>query len=139
MMATEPLLLLLVGGVALLALALCLWLLLVSRRQQKELQGLQQKLLALAEPAASVEKVTVNNSAAVTASPGAARFSVRLDAEERDQAPKVATVRNPAEKYGYVAAMAKQGMDAVQIAAALQMAPAEVEQLLRLASLKQGC
>ena len=62
----------------------------------------------------------------------------RTTPDQRHQAPKVTVARNPVEKYGYAASMAKQGMTAVQIAAALQMAPAEVEQLLRLASLKQG-
>ena len=69
-------------------------------------------------------------------------FSARLNAVERQKqtapaAPLPSTPRNPAEKYGYVSSLASQGMNAAQIADALQMAPAEVDQLLRLANLKQ--
>lgn len=58
------------------------------------------------------------------------------------QAEQQATVERPAdgpsrsEKYRYVAALAEQGMDARGIARALQLGPAEVEQLLRLARLQ---
>jgi hypothetical protein len=130
-MATEQLLLLLVGALALLALMLSLWLLLVSIRQRKELQGLRQQLSDLVPQANSAVKPEAKPREESS-------FSAQLDAQERSQPASQPTLRNPAEKYSYVASMAKQGMDAGQIAAALQMAPAEVSQLLRLASLKQG-
>ncbi len=64
-------------------------------------------------------------------------FSTSLDTAERQQ-PQPFSRRNSAEKYRYVGSLAQQGLDAEGIAEALQMAPAEVEQLLQLAKLKQS-
>ena len=138
-MATEQLLLLLVGALALLALLLGLWLLLVSQRHGKELQRLGQQLTAPGSPPSRETKVALETAPGTPpSSTTGERFSTQLNAVERRQTPAAEVSRNPAEKYGYVAALAEQGMSAVQIADALRMAPAEVAQLLRLASLKPG-
>jgi hypothetical protein len=70
----------------------------------------------------------------------AVNFSASLDAIERQQlqsnepAPPVKTT----DKYGYVGALAEQGLDAKGISEALQMPVAEVKQLLQLAKLKRS-
>jgi len=122
-MAAEQLSLLLVGGLALLALLLCFWQLLTSRRLSRELAELRKQLDEKADPAAAVP----------------ISFSTSLDSAERDQlqSTQPAMPRNSAEKYRYVGALAEQGLDAKGIADALQMPTAEVEQLLQLAKLKQ--
>jgi len=56
--------------------------------------------------------------------------------EQKFIGPKETSVSH-AERYRYVASLAKQGVDAAGIAAALQMAPLEVEQLMRLANLNK--
>lgn len=125
-MVTEQLWLLLSSSVALLASLLGLWLLLVTNKQRTELRALRQQIAG-----------STKGSPAVVSS-GGDSFSAQLDAVERRQAPLLGGAHSPAEKYSYVASLADKGMNAVQIADALQMAPAEVEQLLRLSSLKQG-
>ena len=142
-MATEQLLLLLVGSLALLSLLLGLWLLLVTNDQRKELRDLRRQLaggdVEPAEPLNSSGRVgAVKPVDSPMYREVRESFSARLDAVERQKASPLALPRNPSEKYSYVASLANQGMDAVQIADALQMAPAEVDQLLRLANLKQG-
>ncbi len=112
---------LLVGGIALLALLLVAWQLLVSRRLSNQLAALRQQLAEF-DQAQSLE-TPVN-------------FSTRLDSAERQQSGFPAGLRNSPEKYRYVAALAEQGLDAQGISAALKLAPAEVEQLLQLARLK---
>ncbi len=140
-MATTQLCLLLVGALALSALLLGLWLLWVSKKQRQELSSLRRQFAELGKvsstPLSRDGGAADLKSAAGTVGTGES-FSAQLDSVERRQAPSLAVPRNPAEKYGYVASLADQGMNAVQIADALQMAPAEVEQLLRLANLKQG-
>ena len=44
--------------------------------------------------------------------------------------------QSSAEKYRYVASLTAQGVSAAGIASALQLAPAEVEQLMKLSRLK---
>ena len=123
-MAADQSLLLVVAGLALLALLLGLWLL-------KQVASLRRELTALR--AEAVNKPAAEPTAAVN-------FSTSLDSVEREQlqAAAVLTPRNSAEKYRYVASLADQGLDAQGIAAALQMPAAEVEQLLRLAKLKSA-
>ncbi len=119
-----PLFLSLVGAVALLALVLVVWQLAMSRRLNRELGVLCQQLEALKGVAAAAEQ-KVN-------------FSQQLNRAEREQQLQIRELpRTAAEKYQYVASLAAQGFDAAGIASALQMAPAEVEQLLKLAQLKQ--
>ena len=117
-MVTGQPLLLLVGSIAVLALLLGFWQLTVSRKLGRELHGLRQQLVAL-------ELKPESQSS----------FSNSLDRVEREQ--KVVTVpHGSSEKYRYVASLADQGVNADEIAVALQMAPAEVEQLLQLSRLK---
>jgi len=111
--------LLLVGSIALLALLIGFWQGQISRKLGRELDELRQKL--------SETEVMQEQKPS---------FSASLDRVEREQ-KTVEPPRSSAEKYRYVAALANQGVDAKEIAAALQMAPLEVEQLLQLAQLKQ--
>ncbi len=109
----------LVGSIALLALLLVAWQLKVSRRLKGEIDGLRQEISQLARQ--SAEKPD---------------FSSHLDRVEREQ--KVVEVpRTSAEKYKYAASLADQGVDINGIAVALKMAPAEVEQLLKLSQLRR--
>ena len=118
-MADGQLLLLLVGSIAGLSLLLSLWQMGVSKRLSRELTSLRQQLLKQMEE--STDKPN---------------FSNHLERIEREQ-QVVDVSRIPTDKYQYVASLAEQGFDANGIAAALQMAPAEVEQLLKLAQLKR--
>jgi uncharacterized membrane protein len=111
--------LLLVGLIALLALLIGFWQGQISRKLGHELDELRQQL--------SEKEVMQEHKPS---------FSNSLDRVEREQI-KVEVPRSSAEKYRYVAALANQGVDAKEIAAAMQMAPLEVEQLLQLAHLKQ--
>lgn len=123
-MTGEQLPLLLIAGSALLALLLGFWQLRVTRRLRRELDELRSRIAVAPEP-----EMTVPIS-----------FSTSLDSAERDQLQAAQPVmpRNSAEKYRYVASLAEQGLNARGIAEALQMPPAEVEQLLQLAKLKQA-
>jgi len=118
-MAGEQLLLLLVGSIAILSLMMSFWQMRVSRRLSRELTKLHQQLPKQQED--STDKPN---------------FSHHLKRVEREQ-QVVDVPRSLPDKYQYVASLAHQGFDAQGIAAALQMAPAEVEQLLKLAQLKQ--
>ncbi len=120
---TGDVLLLSVGGLALLALLMSCWQLQVSRRLRREIDELRRRLAETPEPQQTVP----------------ISFSTSLDSAERDQlqAAQPAMPRNSAEKYRYVGALADQGLDARGIADALQMPTAEVEQLLQLAKLKK--
>ncbi|MDA3904171.1 MAG: hypothetical protein PF441_12090 [Desulfuromusa sp.] len=118
-MAAGQLSLLLIGSIALLALLLGIWQLRVSGRLGRELSALRQQLLEI--------------EAEQKQSPS---FSTSLEQAEREH-KAVEIPRSSSEKYRYVASLADQGVDAKGIAAALQMAPVEVEQLLQLTRLKQ--
>ena len=110
-----------VGSTAVLALLLSLWLLKTVRQLKRELRQLQ------------------NSAAAVQREPEPKiSFSTSLNRAERATIPASPRAIPQADRYHYVEALAGQGLDAEKIAAALQMAPAEVEQLLRLARLKQN-
>lgn len=117
-MVTGQFPLLLIGSVASLALLLGFWQLWVSRKLGVELRELRQQLETETE---SEPKPS---------------FSNRLDRVEREQ-KAVEVPRSSSEKYRYVASLADQGVNANGIATALQMAPAEVEQLLQLSRVKQ--
>ncbi|MDX2494458.1 MAG: hypothetical protein QNK27_05815 [Desulfuromusa sp.] len=116
-MVSGQLPLLLIGSIALLALLLGFWQLRVSGKLGRKLNELRQEL----------QEIETKQKPS---------FSTSLDQAEREQ-KTVEVPRSSAEKYRYVAALANQGVDAKEIAAALQMAPLEVEQLLQLAQLKQ--
>lgn len=116
-------LLLLVGLLALLALLLGVWQLLAVRRLRRELSELRQQLGTFQPDSESSAK---------------ANFSADLDRIERQRHVQVPNQQSSAEKYRYVSSLAEQGLDAKGIAAALQLAPAEVEQLLQLAKLKHS-
>lgn len=117
-MDTGQLPLLLIGSVAWLALLLGFWQLRVSRKLGVELRELRQQLETETESAPNPS------------------FSNHLDRVEREQ-KAVEVPRSSSEKYRYVASLADQGINANEIATALQMAPAEVEQLLQLSRVKQ--
>lgn len=118
-MSTGQLPLLLSGSIALLACLSGFWQLRISRKLGRELREVRQRLL---EVEAQQEQK--------------ANFSESLNRVERKQ-KGVEIPRSSAEKYRYVAALSRQGVNATGIAAALQMAPGEVAQLLQLAQLKQ--
>ncbi|MFK5925214.1 MAG: hypothetical protein QM483_01160 [Desulfuromusa sp.] len=118
-MVAGQLALLLIGSTALLALLLGLWQTRLLRKQGSELRELQKRV------SESEMKPEQKPS-----------FSKSLDQVEREQ-KVVAIPRSSSEKYRYVASLSEQGLDAQGIAAALQMAPVEVEQLLQLARLKR--
>ena len=117
-MATGQSLMLFVGSIAILALLLGFWQLSVSRKLGRELRELRQQLVVGTESAPQ------------------SSFSSSLDRVEREQ-KVVAIPHGSSEKYRYVASLADQGINAEGIAVALQMAPAEVKQLLQLSRLKQ--
>lgn len=110
---------LMIAAVALCALLLSLKSVVATRALKKEIDSLRKQLDAL-----PVETET------------SISFSENLAQIERKVAPVVDGPVSGADKYRYVAALAEQGVDAEGIAAALQMAPAEVEQLLQLSRLK---
>ena len=118
-MVTGQLLLLFIGSIALLALLLGLWQLRSSRKMLRELRDLRQELEEI--EAKSTQQPSFSNS---------------LDRVEWKQ-KTMSVPHSSSEKYRYVASLADQGVDADGIAVALQMAPAEVEQLLQLSRLKQ--
>jgi uncharacterized membrane protein len=112
--------LMIIGIIACLSLLLCLRSIVVTRSLKGELKDLRQKINTENKP--SEEKVI---------------FSESLNQVERKAVPVAESVGNHADKYRYVASLADQGVDAAGIASALQMAPAEVEQLMRLARVKK--
>ena len=112
--------LIVIGTIACLALLLCTRLIMVTRSLQVELKDLRQKSDTEGRP--SKEKVN---------------FSESLNQVERKAIAAVESVGSQADKYRYVASLANQGVDAAGIASVLQMSPAEVEQLMRLARLKK--
>ncbi len=114
--------LLVVTTIAVLALLLSLWQLRLIKVLGCDLRAVQREL---------AEKNVVKN---VESTPS---FATNLDQVEREQQKTIPTPRSSSEKYRYVAALAGQGVDASGIATALHLAPAEVEQLLKLARLKQ--
>jgi hypothetical protein len=121
-MTGDQLQLLFVACLALFAVLLGFWQLQSSRKLRAELEMLKARLQE--QPSAKAAPVS---------------FSTSLDTIERQQL-QAAQPRPPAksvDKYSYVAALAEQGLDAKGIASALQLPRAEVEQLLRLARLRQ--
>jgi hypothetical protein len=119
-MANEQLPILLIGLSSGLALLLIFW-------QQRGLGRLRRELSQLrAELAAKSEQESAPKSS----------FSASLNQVERQLPGEGNPPRSSTEKYRYVAALAAQGMGIEAISAALQLAPAEVEQLMSLASLK---
>ena len=123
-MLSVQLQILIIGSLVLLALLLACWQLLAARKLRREIIALRSQV---------TEKLPDESTAAVN-------FSTSLDTIERQQLrdKQPTPPRNSAEKYRYIGSLAEQGLDAKGIAAALQMPPAEVEQLLRLAKLKQS-
>ncbi len=118
-MVTGPIPLLLIGAMALLSLFLGLWQRRTNRKLSNELYRLKQQLAELDSGAEQQPS-----------------FSNSLYQVEQKQI-KVAEPRSSSEKYRYIASLAEQGINAAGIAAALQLAPGEVEQLLQLTKLKQ--
>ncbi len=118
-MVAAQLPLLLTGAVALLALLFGFKQLTNNRKLGRELSQLKERLV----------KVEAHQEQKPS-------FSSRLDLVEKEQ-KIVESPRSSSEKYRYVSSLAGQGVDAKGIASALQMAPAEVEQLLQLVRLKQ--
>ncbi len=110
-----------IGSIAVFTLLMNLWLLKAVRQLKRELNELKRAAgTARSEPEPK------------------ATFSASLDRVERETAATPARAIPQADRYRYVGALAEQGLDAGKIASALQMAQAEVEQLLQLARLKQN-
>jgi hypothetical protein len=63
-------------------------------------------------------------------------FATHLSRSEKQQSAHRPQAGSGADRYRYVASLAQQGMAAEEIAAALELAPQEVEQLLKLSRLK---
>jgi len=120
-MAGGSLLLVPLGALAALALLLCLWLLRVVERLQRRVQRLEQSIAG--------QQVSDRQPSS---------FSASLGLAERRAETARGSMRSMSqgERYGYIAALAEQGLDAAGIAAALQMSLPEVEQLLKLARLR---
>ena len=64
-------------------------------------------------------------------------FATHLSRSEKQQGAHRPQAAIGADKYRYVASLAQQGMAAPEIATALELAPQEVEQLLKLSRLKR--
>lgn len=92
-----------------------------GRRLERQLRALQEQLDS-------------RHSATAAAQPRQ-NFSAHLSSAEKSQFPAAGKPVAQAEKYRYAAALAAQGHGVEGIATALQMAPAEVEQVMRLAHL----
>ncbi len=115
--------LLAVAAIAAFSLMLSIRLLRVVRNLQEQvriLQNLPPKVPDQAEPTAPVS------------------FSTSLSQAEQKVAESQIQFKggSQADKYRYLASLAGQGLDSAAIAAALQMSPVEVEQLLSLARLR---
>ncbi len=66
-------------------------------------------------------------------------FSEDLSMAERDfQEPEVRHEQDMPDRYRYIRAMARQGMNATQIATILKVGEEEAEQIVRLARLKSA-
>ena len=69
----------------------------------------------------------------------AEKFSEDLVIAERNfQKPQVKPDQGMPDRYRYIRAMARQGMNATQIASILQVGEEEAEQIIRLARLKSA-
>lgn len=123
MLSPDQLFSLIVACIAVFAVLLCLWQMQQVRRLRRDLDELRSQQGETQE-----------------AQPEPADFSASLDAVERQQlqTSQPASPPNTVDKYRYVGALAEQGLDAKGIAEALQMPPAEVEQLLQLSKLRQA-
>lgn len=110
-----------IGSAAGLVLLLCFWQAMTTRRLKCDIAELRQQLAD-----SKIDRVLPK-----------ANFSDSLTQVERQFGTPQETSGNSTEKYRYVASLADQGVDAKGIAAALQMAPAEVAQLMQLARLKK--
>ncbi len=108
-----------IGSIALLGLLLNLWQLGVVKKMDREIRQLKQQV--------------VSNVVESSEKPS---FSTSLNRVEQEQ-KEIPVPRSSSEKYSYVASLASQGIDAQGMAKALQLAPAEVAQLMQLARLKQ--
>ncbi|MBN1958808.1 MAG: hypothetical protein JXQ81_06045 [Desulfuromonadales bacterium] len=120
-MVSWPLFEIIVTTVALVALLLSARQAVVVRKLKREITQLRAQL----EEEHDVPKEPKVN------------FSASLNQAERKTLVSAEGAAAHGDKYRYVASLADQGIDAKGIAAALQMAPAEVEQLIQLARLKQ--
>ena len=120
-MVPWPVPVIIVGSVALLALLLNIRQAVVMRKLKGEMANMRLHL----EELKGVKEEKSNFSSALN------------EVERNTVAPHEGSGRQ-SEKYRYVASLTEQGVDAKEIAAALQMAPAEVEQLMQLARLKQA-
>ncbi|MFO7578000.1 MAG: hypothetical protein R6W66_09770 [Pelovirga sp.] len=109
--------------VALAALLTALLQTLRGRRLERRLEALQEQL--------------DKRQSDIAAAPPPRNFSAHLSSAEKSQFPAAGKPLAQAEKYRYAAALAAQGQGVEGIAAALQMAPAEVEQVMRLARLQR--
>lgn len=128
--------LLVVAILAILAFLGTLWQLMVSHGLREELEELKRQLSEAEEEEPLPPTAVAEPAPAAEAKPS---FASRLNQVERQQGQtKSFTAQTYTEKYRFVASLAAQGMDARGIAEALQMAPAEVEQLMQLAKLKQS-
>jgi hypothetical protein len=114
---SESLLIAMLSSVILLLLLLLLL-------QRKRLLGLKVQITQLQKEALREEKAH------------AGFVEELLVAERQLTAPKVAVAQEMPDRYRYVRAMARQGMNAAQIAKILQVGEEEAAQIVRLARLK---
>ena len=118
-MPTLQLPILLAGSAVLLVVLLGLWQQLTVRKLKRELAELRNRSMARDQ----------------LETPGTS-FAQSLKRVEQQHPGFAPAGQSRTDKYRYVAALAGQGVDAKGIAAALQMSPEEVAQLLHLARLK---
>jgi Flp pilus assembly protein TadB len=122
-MDTQLYLMIAVLVVALAALLTALLQTTRGRRLERRVQALQEQL--------------DNRQSVTAAAPPPRNFSAHLSSAEQSQFPAAGKPVAQAEKYRYAAALAAQGHGVAGIATALQMAPAEVAQVMRLAHLQR--
>lgn len=111
-------------GSGLLSVTALLVALLVQRRQCRLLQ--QQLVAVQTQPATPVPEPVEE-----TPQP----FAADLDRAERSRREPRPHRNETADRYRHISAMARQGMEPAQIAAALQIGEAEAAQIVRLARL----
>ncbi len=105
-----------------LTVLLLLWLLL---RQRRDCRRLRQQVAQLAMQLQESQR------------PAESFAEDLILAERKIQQPKVKPAQESAERYRLISGMARQGMNAAQIAKVLTVSEAEAEQIVRLAQLKR--
>ena len=113
--------------IALIALVVASIALIIAVRQLRMGRRLAQQIELLQQ-----QRPKTSETTAVTTG-----FSAHLSSAEKVQDKTEGRPVAQADKYRYAAALADQGYSAEGIAKALNMAPTEVEQIMRLARIKR--